>query len=131
MIRAAEILGEVRAPKWRGPTLVVCKMGNAKQEEPEKDEELADAPLPKAHRSKTEAEKERPLWVAIGAAMRAARDRNKWSQKVAGGRLDLSDRMVCDYERGKYAVPEHAWESVERVLGIDVAAMVAEWRAAQ
>lgn len=125
MIRAAEILGEVRPPKWRGPSTVVRHLTNAD----ERNEDIAEAPAPRPHRSKAEAEQERPLWAAIGAAMLEARKRAGWNQGRAADRMDISNRMLCDYERGRYAVPQRSWDAVRQVLGVDIAAMVAEWRA--
>lgn len=126
MIRAEELLGLVRPPKWTGPKSVVRNMTDDADHGG-----IEDPSAPRHHRSKAEAAHERALWDAIGAAMKLARDRAKWTQVIAAERMSINNRMLCDYERGKYAVPERAWDTVRDVLGVDIAAMVAEWRTAQ
>lgn len=127
MIRAAEILGEVRQPKWRGRP---PRVFSTAQEESKKGIAAAVAKRKAAAAIKREAAKlEKPLWVGIGAALHAERTRRKEQRKVTAGRIDTTPTSLGDYESGERPFPVRCWPKVLEVYGIDIEARVAEWRA--
>lgn len=128
MIRVEEILGEVRPPVWRGPTRVV---GDTQAEVAKGIVQAVEKRKAAAAIKRKAAEAERPLWVAIGAKLHAERMRRRERRKVTSGRIGTTPTSLDDYESGARALPDRCWPAVLEVYGIDVAAMVAEWRAAQ
>ena len=128
MIRAEEILGQIRPPVWRGPTRV-HSTAQAEQARAVKASVVTCKAATAIRRAKAAAE--RPMWIAIGAELRKARKRSEMLRKIVADRLDVAPQSLDDYERGSPALPERCWPAVLELFDIDVAAMVAEWRAAQ
>lgn len=126
MIRAEEILGEVRPPVWRGKTRVV---GEAKAETARGIAEAVEKRKAVAEIKRKARLRERPMWVEIGAALQAARKRRREQRKVTARSIDTTPTSLDDYEAGARAIPERCWPKVLAVYGIDIAARVAEWRA--
>lgn len=112
MIRAEEILGEVRPPKWRGGKGRVHL--------------LDGRPQPQTPLVLDEA-----LRIAIGQAMRAGRKQRRIPMATVASRIDRPEASCWQYELGTMSVPEFVWPEVLKVLGVDIAAMVAEWRGDQ
>ncbi len=128
MIRAEEILGQIRPPVWRGQTRIV---GEAKAETARGIAEAVEKRRAAAEIKRKARLRERPMWVEIGAALQAARKRRREQRKVTAHRIDTTPTSLDNYEAGARAIPERCWPKVLDAYGIDIAAMVAEWRAAQ
>lgn len=127
MITASELLGEIRPPKWRGPTRI-----HSTGEHIERDLSIASAVAKRGQIAACKREaamRDVPLWIEVGAAVATARDARRMTQLELSKRMKISKTAIRDYEVGERRLPERLWPAVLSVLGLDVAAKVAEWRA--
>lgn len=124
MIRAEEILGEVRPPVWRGITRVVNKMPVAGRHTTLKAPPIPrPAKVAKATKSAAPSKPKAPPLTRSerlmqGRALARAREALGLSQAAAAARLFIAPSTLGCYEAGHKAVPAFRYDSLAAALGM-------------